>query len=302
MDRRPRTLAGETLRQRLLIDDPITEVLDRVCGSPSSDSSVSLSHPDPYECQIPLERVTPRCREYCRRAMSERAIQCQYNCRKFLLMTDTVTGETYKGFSTLIRYLLAPTGHMLRVTLLVPLMSRMAEQMAAWPFVGRDPPHAIHDSWSTYSCPTPLNCALGGLTFSPRDTRIYETVPGYRAEACFSLWNPLGKHANVFGEVNLILHLESPVNQRVVIPRGLNVERPRTLRQQVCVLAGDMSQASLHPLVPRAFPWPAPIALHGPRARPAPKLVRTPVLSDLHTRSGEVYERKEPAKRRRRTQ
>ena len=29
-------------------------------------------------------------------------------------MTDTATGETYRGFSTLIRYLLAPTGDMLR--------------------------------------------------------------------------------------------------------------------------------------------------------------------------------------------
>ena len=154
MDRKPRTLIGETLRQRLLIDDPITEVLNRVCGSPSSDSSVSLSHPDPYECQIPLERVTPRCREHCRRAMSERAIQCQENCRKYVLMMDTVTGERYRGFSTMIRYLLNPTGDMLRVILLVPLVARMAEQMPAWTFIGRDPPHPIHDTWSSYKFPS----------------------------------------------------------------------------------------------------------------------------------------------------
>ena len=105
MDRKPRTLIGETLRKKLL-DDPITEVLDRVCGSPSSDSSsVSLTEPDPYKCQIPLERATPRCREYCRRAMSERAIQCQDNCRKYLLMTDTLSGLSYRGFGIMIRYL-----------------------------------------------------------------------------------------------------------------------------------------------------------------------------------------------------
>ena len=114
MDKKPRTLIGETLRKKLL-DDPITEVLDRVCGSPSSDSSsVPLSEPDPYKCQIPLNKVTQRCRQYCRRAMSERAIQCQENCRKYLLMTDTVTGESYKGFSGMIRYLLGPNDGMIR--------------------------------------------------------------------------------------------------------------------------------------------------------------------------------------------
>ena len=202
----------------------------------------------------------------------------------------------------MIRYLLSPTaGDMLRVTLLIPLVARMAEQMAAWPFISRDPPLAIHDSWSTYSCPTPLNCALEGITFSPRDTRIYENVPGYRAEAYFSLWNPLGKHANVFGEINLVLHLGIQVNRRVGIPRGLNVESPRTRRQQEFALAGDMSKTSRHPLVPRAFPWPAPASLVGPRRRPARKRVRTPVLNDLHTRAN-VYEGEGPTKRRRRTQ
>ena len=62
---------------------------------------------------------------------------------------------------------------------------------------------------------------MEGITFTRRDTREYDSVPGYRAEAYFSLWNPLGKHANVFGEVNLILHLGSPVNQHVATPRGL---------------------------------------------------------------------------------
>ena len=122
-------------------------------------------------------------------------------------MTDTQTGETYRGFTTLVRYLLAPTGDMLRVTMLVPLSSRMAERMASWPFIGRDPQNAIFDNWSTYGCPDLLECAVEGITFTPRDTRIYDSVPGFRAEAYFSLWDPLGKHANVFGELNLILHL-----------------------------------------------------------------------------------------------
>ena len=47
-------------------------------------------------------------------------------------MTDTVTGETYRAFVTLMSYLLAPTGDLLRVTLLIPVASRMAVQMAAW--------------------------------------------------------------------------------------------------------------------------------------------------------------------------
>ena len=192
MDRRPKTLTGETLRRQLL-GDPTTKVLDHLCGSPSSESaSVSLSDPDPYKCQVPLNRVTLRCRDHCRRAMSERAIQCQANCRKYLLMIDTVTGETYRGFSTLIRYLLSPTGTMLRVTLLVPLVSRMAEQMAAWPFISRDPQHAIHDSWSTYSAPAPLDCAMEAITFSDLDLPRYKSVPGYRVDAFLSLWNPLG--------------------------------------------------------------------------------------------------------------
>ena len=146
-----------------------------------------------------------------------------------------------------------------------------------------------------------MECAVEGITFAPRDTRIYDSVPGYRAEAYFSFWNPLGKHANVFGELNLILHLGFQVDRRVGIPRGLNVGSPRTRRQQEFALAGDMAQASRHPLVPRAFPFPAPIALHGPRRRPAPKLVRTPILDDLHTRAN-VYEGEGPTKRKRRTQ
>ena len=179
--------------RRQLLGDPTTKVLDHLCGSPSSESaSVSLSDPDPYKCQVPLNRVTLRCRDHCRRAMSERAIQCQANCRKYLLMIDTVTGETYRGFSTLIRYLLSPTGTMLRVTLLVPLVSRMAEQMAAWPFISRDPQHAIHDSWSTYSAPAPLDCAMEAITFSDLDLPRYKSVPGYRVDAFLSLWNPLG--------------------------------------------------------------------------------------------------------------
>ena len=300
MDRRPKTLIGESLRKKLLIDDPIPEVLDRMCSSPSSDSaSVSLSHPDPYQCQIPLERVTSRCREYCRRAMSERALQCQDQCRRYVKMTDPNTGESYSGFGTLVSYLLDPTGDMLRVTMLVPLVSRMAERMTSWPFLGRD--HDIFDNWSTYGCPNPLKCNIENITFTTRDTRVYDSVPGYRAEAYFSLWDPLGKHANVFGELNLILHLGFQVDRRVGIPRGFNVENPRARRQQEFALAGDMSQASRHPLVPRAFPFPAPIALHGPRRRPAPKLVRTPILNALHTRAN-VYEGEGPTKRRRRTQ
>ena len=149
-------------------------------------------------------------------------------------MTDTVTGESYRGFSTMIRFLLNPTGDMLRVTLLVPLASRMAEQMAAWPFVARDPPNAIHDNWSTYECSAPLHCAVEGITFSPLDLPRYDSVPGYRADVWWSLWYPLGKHANQYGELNLILHLGYPVGMHVGIPRGLNVERPSTRSQRVC--------------------------------------------------------------------
>ena len=200
------------------------------------------------------------------------------------------------------RYLLSPTGDMLRVSLLVPLASRMAERMAAWPWVARDPPNAIHDSWSSYNSPAPLDCAVEGITFSPLDLPRSDSVPGYRTDAWWSLWDPLGKHANVYGELNLILHLAYPVDMHVGIPRGLNVERPSTRLQLEFAQAGDMAQASRHPLVPRAFPWPAPIALHGPRRRPSQKIVRTPVLNDLTTRGGQVYEGDGPATRRRRTQ
>ena len=133
--------------------------------------------------------------------------------------------------------------------------------MAAWTFIGRDPPNAIHDRWSTYSSPAPLDCAVEGITFSPLDLPRYDSLPGYRAEAFWSLWDPLGKHANVYGEVNLILHLIHPVDMHVGIPRGLNVGRPETRLQLEYAQAGDMSQASRHPLVPRAFPWPASLAL-----------------------------------------
>ena len=215
-------------------------------------------------------------------------------------MIDPNTQESYRGFGTLVSYLLDPTGDMLRVTMLVPLVGRMAERMASWPFIGRD--HAIFDNWSTYACLDLLDCFVEGITFTPLDTRLYESVPGYRTDAWWSLWDPLGKHANVYGELNLILHLAYPVAMHVGIPRGLNVERPSTRLQLEFAQAGDLSQASRHPLVPRAFPWPAPTALHGPRRRPAPKLVRTPVLNDLRTRSGQVYEGDGPASRRRRTQ
>ena len=148
-----------------------------------------------------------------------------------MLMTNTATGDTYRGFSTLKSYLLSPAGDMLRVTLLIPLVARMAERMGAWTFIGRDPPHAIHDRWSTYSSPAPLDCAVEGITVSPLDLPRYDSLPGYRAEAFWSLWDPLGKHANVYGELNLILHLIHPVDMHVGIPRGLNVERPSTRLQ-----------------------------------------------------------------------
>ena len=227
MENRPRTLVGESLRQRDIAEDLQKEVLDRLCGPPMSDSSsVSLSEPDPFACQIPLERVTTRCRAYCERAMS-RAIQCQMHCRKYLLMRDAQTGDTYKGFASLVRYVLAPGGHTLRVTLLVPLVSRMVEQMRAWTFVSRDPPNAIHNNWATYSCQTPLECALEGITFSPRDLPRFDSVPGYLAEAFWSLWDPLGKHANQFGELNIFFHLGAPTDMQVGIPRGLRVKRSR---------------------------------------------------------------------------
>ena len=190
----------------------------------SDSSSVSLSEPDPFACQIPLERVTTRCRAYCERAMS-RAIQCQIHCRKYLLMRDAQTGDTYKGFASLVRYVLAPGGHTLRVTLLVPLVSRMVEQMRAWTFVSRDPPNAIHNNWATYSCQTPLDCALEGITFAPRDLPRYDSVPGYLADAFWSLWDPLGKHANQFGELNIFFHLGAPTDMQVGIPRGLRAKQ-----------------------------------------------------------------------------
>ena len=299
-----KTPVGKTLVKQGIQNGPVSEILSMSCSPSESDSSsVSLSEPDPLKCQIPLSRVSRECRDYCRRTMSERAIQCQAKCRKYLLLSDSVTGLTYRGFCTLVRYLLSPTGDMLRVTLLVPLASRMAGQMAAWQFLGQDPVHPQHvmfDNWSTYSSPAPLDCAVEGITFHnlPR----YDSVPGYRADAFWSLWNPLGKHANVYGELNLMLHLKFPVAMQFGIPRGLNVKNPSTQLQLEYAQAGDVSQASRHPLVPRAFPWPAPTALHGPRRRPAPKLVRTPVLNDLETRSGNVYEGDGPATRRRKTQ
>ena len=173
-------------------------------------------------------------------------------CRKYVLINDTVTGETYRAFVSLLSYFLAPTGDMLRVSLLVPLVARLAEHMPAWPFVGRTPPL---------------------LTRSMT----------------------VGRH----GEVNLSLHLAYPVDMHVGIPRGLRVGQPSTRLQLEYAQSGDLSQAPRHPRVPRAFPWPAPIAIDGPRRRPAPKLVRTPVLNDFHTRSGQVYERQGPAKRKR---
>ena len=139
-------------------------------------------------------------------------------------------------------------------------------------------------------------------SFTPRDTRVFDSVPGYKAQAYWSLWDPLGKHANQYGELTLVLHLGFPVGMRVGTPRGLNVERPRTSLQMDFALAADMSQASRHPLVPRAFPWPYPNTIDGQRIRPSQKLVRTPILHDIHMRSGRVYERQRPATRRKRLQ
>ena len=232
--------------------------------------------------------------------MSERAILCQANCRKYLMMNDQQTGDTYRGFATLVRYLLDPTGQLLRITMLVPLVGRMGEQLGGWTFIGRDPPAAIHDYWRTFSSPHDLEFAIEDITFSPIDIPRYDSVPGYRCDAFWTLWEPLGKHANEYGELNLILHLGAPVTMHVGIPRGLGVERPRTRIQREFALAGDASQASQHPLSPRNLVWPAGNTM--PRmARPARRMVRTPNLNDIRTRSGEVYEGG-PATRRRRTQ
>ena len=170
-----------------------------------------------------------------------------------MLLTDSVTGFTYRGFSTLVRYLLAPTGDMLRVTLLVPRASRMAGQMVvAWQFLGLDPPHVIHDNWSTYSSPAPLDCAVEGITFSPLDR--YDSVPGYRADAFWSLWNPLGKHANVYGELNLILQLRFPVAMQVGIPRGLNVKKPEHTAAVGIRASGRYVTSFQAPSCPACFP------------------------------------------------
>ena len=151
MANRPRTLTGETLRRAGLPNEPIHDILGRSCLSSDSDSSsISLSEPNPLKCQIPLERVSPQCRDFCRRSMSERAIQCQANCRKYLLMNDTQTGITYRCFATLVRYLLHPTANLLRVTMLVPLVSPMTDNMRSWTFIGRDPPASISDYWMIY--------------------------------------------------------------------------------------------------------------------------------------------------------
>ena len=116
------------------------------CSPSDSDSSaVSLSDPNPLRFQIPLGRVSSQCRDYCRRIMSQEAIQCENHCRKYLLLTDTQTGATYRGLTTLIRYLLDPNGNLARITLFVPLPSHMAEQMRGWTFLSRDLPGAIHD-------------------------------------------------------------------------------------------------------------------------------------------------------------
>ena len=213
-------------------------------------------------------------------------------------MTDATTGDTYRGFATLIRYLLDPSGALARITLFVPLLSRMAEQMRGWTFLSREP--AIHDYFRSFSCPHGLDCAIEDITFSPIDIPRYDAVPGYRCDAFWTLWEPAGKHLNEFGELNLIIHLGSPVSMRVGIPRGLAVERPTTHIQQEFAMTGDLARASQHPLVHRDFMWPAANTM--PRARkPARRMVRTPLLNNMRTRSGELYEG-EPTTRRRRTQ
>ena len=192
MPNEPRTLTGETLRRQHIRQGPIDEILGMACSPPSTDSSsVSLSEPDPLKCQLPLSRVSKQCREYCQRTMSEQAVQCQHDCRKYVIMTDTHTGDTYRCFSTLVRYLLAPTGLIARVTMLVPLVSRMAEQLRGWTFLARDPPDAIHYYWRTYTCPNALDVAIEDMTFSPIDLPRYDSVPAYRADAffrCGILW------------------------------------------------------------------------------------------------------------------
>ena len=193
----PRTLVGETLRRQGIQNGPIGEITAMSCSPSESDSSsVSLSSPDPLKCQIPLSRVSRPCREYCRRTMSQETIQCQHNCRKYMLMTDTTTGVTYRGFATLIRYLLDPSGALARITLFVPLLSRMAEQMRGWTFLSREPPGAIHDYFRTFSCPRVLDCAIEDITFSSIDLPRYDKVSGYRCDAFWTLWEPVGKHLN----------------------------------------------------------------------------------------------------------
>ncbi len=187
MANQPRTLTGETLRRQGIQHGPVNEILGMSClPSDSDSSSVSLPEPNPLKCQIPLSRVSPQCREYCRRSMSERALQCQNHCRTYVLMNDTHTGETYRGFATLVRYLLDPTGQLARVTLLVPLVSHMAMLMMGWDFIGRDPPVAIHDYWRTFSSPNALECAIEDITFSPIDLPRYDSVPGYWANVFWS--------------------------------------------------------------------------------------------------------------------
>ena len=304
MANQPRTLVGQTLTRLGIQNGPVNHIMSMSClDSDSDSSSVSLSEPNPLKCQVPLERVSPQCRDYCRRAMSEQAIQCRANCRKYILM-KTQSGETYRGFATLVRYLLDPTGQLARVTLLIPLISPMTDKMRSWTFIGRDPPASLHDYWRTHRSPNDLECFIEDLTFSPIDLPRLDSVPGYRADAFWSIWEPHGKHTNVFGELNLFLHLGAKVSMHLSIPRGVAVREPREPRTRVqreFALAGDQQMASRHPLVPLSIRWPDPVA--APRqSRPAPRVPREPpFLNDIRTRS-EVYEGVGPATRRRRTQ
>ena len=91
---------------------------------------------------------------------------------------------------------------------------------------------------------------------------------------------------------NAVTTLTTPLLSRCLFRTSL----PRTILLHLTAAA-----RARFALVPRAFPWPAPIMLDEERRRPSRRIVRTPVLNDMQTRAN-LYEGKCPAKRAKKTQ
>jgi hypothetical protein len=266
----------------------VQKILERTCSEPRQNAAtVSLFAPDPYQCQIPLSRVTPACRRGCELQLRAN-VECHKGCRKWIQIWDPVRELLFVGHCLLHSYQLAPANDIARVVLLLPKGSVMSRELEAnWEWESEDAPTPI-ESWDNYVAPNTVHVAISGVTYDKGDLHYYTSVTGYEATAYFTVWETDRKGGAYFAELHVFLDLSRPilfahVGERIALS---DKRTPRSRSEEEYQTAGQQWKRNLHKLGPRHRAWPLPLLPSRGVQKPALKAPRDiPALTDLRTRA-----------------